>query len=281
MSRAPQPLSTDKAKEKRRQVVKEVEKQIPEVVKLRPEAPADGYLCLPDNYPPLRPQLARVKVIDGDAYEAAIELTKEAIKAGDNKPVCVLNNANAGIPGGGYRHGSLAQEEDLCYRSTLIATLKKELYPVKDHQAIYSPTVVIFRTRGNKDYNCEYPLMDFSKPQDFPVVSVVSVAAIYHPQVDNKANPPTWAKQSDRDLMYEKMRITLRICVHNGHRSIVLGALGAGAYGNPNQAVAIAFREVLQEPEFRARFDNIVFAVMQDRRKCYDVFHKELDGVQV
>ncbi|KAL4910637.1 hypothetical protein BDW74DRAFT_172108 [Aspergillus multicolor] len=265
MLRQPQTLTTDQAKAERIKILTANEKKyIPGVLKLRPESPADGYLCLPDKYPPLRPQVARVKVIDRDAYEIAIDLTKENTKAGDKKLTWIVG------PGG----RPVLSEHPYC-------DSQKAILLWKAYQVVYSPTVIIFRTRGTKDYNCEYPLMDFNHPQDFPVVSVVSVAAIYKPKVDSKANPPTWAKAKDWDLMYEKIWIALRICAHNGHRSIVLGALGAGVFGNPSQAVTIAFREVLQEPEFRARFDNIVFAVLQDNNKCYDVFHKELDGVQV
>ncbi|KAL4933890.1 uncharacterized protein BDV17DRAFT_286695 [Aspergillus undulatus] len=256
------------------------------VLRLRPDAPPTGYICLPDRYTPLSskffPNLrTRVRVVDGDTYDVAIHLSKtRGTDNGDTKPVCVLNMANAYVAGGGWLRGATAQEEALCYRSTLYATLRKKYYPLKMREAIYSPTVVIFR----ENYKKNNQIMDFQQPSNFPVVSVVSVAAIRDPAVNTHTSPPTYEDPDDRMWMKEKMRVTLRVAVHNKHRSVVLGALGCGAFRNPNEEVANCWVEVLQEQEFRGWFNNLVFAVMQDKNQSPDnftVFHDILHGLRV
>jgi uncharacterized protein (TIGR02452 family) len=49
----------------------------------------------------------------------------------------------------------------------------------------------------------------------------------------------------------------------NGHKSIVLSALGAGAFANPPKHIAELFREVI-EREYPNCFEEIVFAIIDD-----------------
>lgn len=82
----------------------------------------------------------------GDTFDTAIRF--DGLFPRNNpintRPVCILNMANARWAGGGFRNGSLAQEEELCYRSSLSFTLKLKYYPMDEYDAIYSPNVVIF-----------------------------------------------------------------------------------------------------------------------------------------
>ncbi|KKK21505.1 hypothetical protein AOCH_001278 [Aspergillus ochraceoroseus] len=264
----------------------ETQKAIPTVLRLRPDAPPTGYQCLPSRYTPLSsrffPNLStEVQVVDADTYDTAIQITNAyASSGGDTTPVCVLNMASEKNPGGGWLTGAMAQEEALCYRSTLSATLKRRFYPLKEREAIYSPKVVIFR----ESYDNNHRMMDLQRPDFLPAVSVISAAALRRPAVNTRTVPARYVYPEDRLLMKDKMRVILRVAARNRHRSLVLGALGCGVFANPSHDVADCWREVLQEQEFRGWWDNITFAVLKDvshGTDNFEVFHTKLHGLRV
>lgn len=79
-----------------------------------------------------------------------------------------------------------------------------------------------------------------------------------------------------------RMRIILRTAIRRRHRQLVLGALGCGAFGNPNKVVSNMWKTVLKEPEFSGGWwEDIVFAVLGDSSadSNFKVFHSELDGL--
>jgi uncharacterized protein (TIGR02452 family) len=51
----------------------------------------------------------------------------------------------------------------------------------------------------------------------------------------------------------------------HGHRVLVLGAWGCGAFGNDATLVADAFAAWLEGPRFRGCFEHVVFAVWDPR----------------
>ena len=61
-----------------------------------------------------------------------------------------------------------------------------------------------------------------------------------------------------------KMRTILRIGLLNGHDSLVLGALGCGAFCNPPSHIARLFHEVFEEHEFKNKYRHICFAILDD-----------------
>ena len=188
--------------------------------------------------------------------------------------------ANALHAGGGFKHGALAQEEALCYRSSLFFTLKLRHYPLPDLSALYSPHVLIIRA----SLAAGHQLLDLRDPARLPVLSVVSVAAVCIPTTKTVADgkggqKQTYAKDNDRQLMQEKMRVVLRVAVREGHTRVVLGALGCGAFRNPNWEVAELWKKVLEEQEFAGRWEEVVFAVLG--KENFDVFDRVLSGLRV
>jgi uncharacterized protein (TIGR02452 family) len=82
--------------------------------------------------------------------------------------------------------------------------------------------------------------------------------------------------------MENKIRQMLRVLATNGTTHCVLGALGCGVFGNPTRRVAIMFRKIILEEEFKGRFDEIVFAVLDSRNEGnFEVFHEVLDELVV
>lgn len=263
---------------------------LPNILKTTPKASAEGFLYHPGNlshldsrHCPALPQTA-VRVLNADTIDAAIDLSTPKVSQLPQKPVLVLNMANAYHSGGGWLQGSLAQEEALCYRSSLSFTLKIRYYPIPEAGGIYSPTVVVIR----KNQSSGHGLMDLSKPDDLPVFSCVSVAAIQGPAVEKDAGGmERYRRAGDRGTMKEKMRVILRIAAVKRHRVLVLGALGCGAFANPRGEVVSCWKEVFLESEFQGGWwEQIVFAVMEsggrkDGDDNFGVFYKGLDGMMV
>ncbi|SLM38080.1 Domain of unknown function DUF2263, partial [Lasallia pustulata] len=119
--------------------------------------------------------------------------------------------ANAHHPTGGFAAGALAQEESLCYRSSLSFTLKRRFYPLPARGLVYSPTVVVVRESLSRGHGVLEAVA--GAPETLPVVSVVSVAAVRGPRVvlvgDGEGNGrggERYEDPADRELMKEKMR---------------------------------------------------------------------------
>jgi uncharacterized protein (TIGR02452 family) len=273
---------SDAARKPLRDVAAETKSLLPGLLATRPDVPEKGYLYRDGDAPHLEkrycPNLpgTRIRVINSDSIDAAISLSSSAI---NNRHPCVLNMANARSAGGGWEHGALAQEEALCYRSSLSKTLKKHYYPLPDKGGIYSPFVLVIR----ENLKSGHDLLDLTNPAQLPVISAVSIAAVCIPQVTTDARGvQKYIFGQDRRLMEEKMRVILRIATKNGHRQIVLGAFGCGAFANPRQEVAKMWASVLKEAEFGGGWwSDVVFAVLDDGRGNLQTFVNELDGLMV
>ena len=112
----------------------------------------------------------RITVQNSDSFTAA----KSILDREPGAKIGVLNMASEKNPGGGWRNGALAQEEALCMRSTLAATLYKRYYPLPVFGAIWSPNVAVFR--GEVGAWCRV----YENKEIF-TVGVVSLAALRRP----------------------------------------------------------------------------------------------------
>jgi uncharacterized protein (TIGR02452 family) len=226
------------------------------------------------NYP-----TTQVKVINKDTLDAALALHNAGDIMGikSTARVCVLNFANARTPGGGWLNGASAQEEQICYRSTLgYSGLLKEFYPWKPDEGLYTSNVLIFRENEDKGYSWMWT----KKPEWLPMIAVVSVAATQGPPLDRTNTK--YHNDSERTLMEEKMRFTLRLAADFNHTRLVLGALGCGAFRHPAGEVADCWVRVLQEKEFKGWFEFIVFAVL-DKKDGVNIttFKKALHNLEM
>ena len=262
-----------------KEVAAETISLLPGLLATRPDVTTEGRLCkaadvLDPKYCPGLPP-TKVRVINSDTIDAALTLPRSKYE----KP-CILNMANATSAGGGFKHGALAQEEALCYRTSLHRTLKIKHYPLGDKEGIYSPDVMVIR-KSMKD---GHGLLDLREPKELPVISAVSVAAVCRPDIATTlSGAKKYSNDADKKLMMEKMRLMLRMTIRHRHTQFVLGAFGCGAFGNPREEVARMFVEVLGEKEFQGGWwEDVVFAVLDDGKgPNFKVFHDALDGLAV
>lgn len=202
-----------------------------------------------------------IQVVNDDCLAVAQEMTEAGLR-----PV-VLNMASRRNPGGGVVGGAGAQEETLFRRTNLFRSLYQfapyaaqyglekapQQYPLDPNfGGIYTPGATLFRL-GEKE---GYQLMEKPLRLDF-----ISVAGMNRPEL---VNGSTEIAPHLVLAIKNKIRTILAIAARHGHTSLVLGALGCGAFRNPPRHVARLFKEVLAEPEFENRFRRIVFAILED-----------------
>lgn len=118
---------------------------------------------------------------------------------------------------------------------------------------IYSGIVTFFRG----------PESSGSMLEEEPVnIPVISVAALSGPRIgaDGMMLPEETA------ITLDKIRTIFRIGVMQGHDSLVLSAMGCGAFANPPAHIAKLFHQVIKEDEFRYAFRLIDFAILDGYR---------------
>jgi len=215
---------------------------------------------------PTEPVTTEIRVENKDCVLAA----KQLIDKGYNP--AMLNLADLYVPGGLVEYGSGAQEENLCRRSNLVLSLYQfsrnriaqypdlgleqhpDQYPMDEqYGGIYSGTVTFFRG----------PESEGSQLDDIPYnIPVISVAALNGPRIgkDGLMFP------EETEITLDKMRTILRIGMAHFHDSLVLSALGCGAFANPPAHIAKLFHQVLEEDEFKNVFRLVDFAILDGYR---------------
>eukprot|EP01129_Flabellula_baltica_P001850 TRINITY_DN11754_c0_g1_i1.p1 TRINITY_DN11754_c0_g1~~TRINITY_DN11754_c0_g1_i1.p1 ORF type:complete len:316 (-),score=59.66 TRINITY_DN11754_c0_g1_i1:417-1364(-) len=197
-----------------------------------------------------------VDVFPGDCIDAGIFLKEEGYHP------LILNMASNYKPGGGYMNGAGAQEENLFRRTNYIHSLEDFNkwdedrdwgYPLEDYQGIYSPNVFVFRESEANSYTLmEAPIR----------MSFVAVPAVRRPKIYKSGGVFRLNENIER-VTRNKMRMIFKIALENGHDSLVLSAMGCGAFGNPPNHIASLFKEVTQE--FKSSFRLITFAIISDK----------------
>jgi len=161
--------------------------------------------------------------------------------------VCLLNMASAWKAGGGVATGSSAQEETICRRSNLYSSLEKMEYPMPEHVCYMTKDVTFFKD----DEHSNYQLYD----NPFQI-DVISMAAY---KISGKG--PTDIQMGG---MLTKIKLLLLAAASNGNDTLILSALGCGAYGWSATVVSELFWIVLVEENLKKYFKTIVFAIIDD-----------------
>lgn len=219
----------------------------------RGRSAADMHDCAP----------SRLSIISRTTLDAAQALMKET-----GQTPAILNFASARHPGGGFRNGTMSQEEDIAYRSTLYTALssrpeyyKESLLNLFDglyfDKAVYTNGLVVIR---NGNY-------DLSEPWLCDCVTAPAPnrgAALRHGVSEAKIAA----------AMERRIVLALRTFILNGNRNIVLGAFGCGVFKNLPGPVAEHFRKALFDDGLIAHFDRVLFAIPNENSENHRTFRR-------
>ncbi len=183
-------------------------------------------------------------------------------KAENSPKVLVLNFANSFHPGGGVVRGSGAQEECLCRTSTLYSSINSkkmfsEFYlPHRESEdslatddVIFTPNVTVFKS------DTDFP--ELLPKEKWFSVDVITCAA---PNISyGYYDLDSINDEILFDLQKSRVKRILEVALLNSADVLILGAFGCGAFGNPPEIVAKAFKTVIEE--FQYSFRTIEFAV--------------------
>eukprot|EP00930_Biecheleria_cincta_P086296 TRINITY_DN75603_c0_g1_i1.p1 TRINITY_DN75603_c0_g1~~TRINITY_DN75603_c0_g1_i1.p1 ORF type:complete len:346 (+),score=55.01 TRINITY_DN75603_c0_g1_i1:47-1084(+) len=194
--------------------------------------------CIADERP-------GVQVVECDMLDHAQSLVQKGHK------VAVLNMACEDCPGGGFRSGAGAQEENMHRRSDLVRfteELRTKHYPIPPEACLLSENVTVFRG-SEKD---GYPFL-----QTPFQVSFISCAALIYPRLTEFR---TYADAWQEKRMRQKIKVIIAAAVRAECFAVVLSAFGCGAFGNPPEQVARLCAEELTN----APLKKVDFCVFND-----------------
>lgn len=194
----------------------------------------------------------RIEVIDATTQQAARDYGSAP------GGVVVLNYASAKNPGGGFLGGARAQEEELCRCSGL--------YPLLARQTAYYEANLAFRSELYTDHMIHSRDVPFFRTAtNAPLLDAPFVASVITAPAPNAGA----LLQNDASLL-PQIRATferrwgyvLALAEARGHRTLVLGAWGCGAFRNdPEIAASTAARWLRGSTRFAGSFDRVVFAI--------------------
>ena len=218
---------------------------------------SDDAAVTPSELPPLDPASSPVATVVMLKANSVVEVMTHEARLGGRVGVMVF--ASATKPGGGWRNGSLAQEEAISYASLLpfsLESVEAEFYaPSRSDKnsyfytsrGVYSPAVPIIRDDAGR-------WLDDRPRVDFFTVAAPNVGAM-------KQNLRAVDRPRVADDLRTKMRNTLRAFADHGCTTVVLGAFGCGVFANDPTVVAGLWRDLLADPEFQDRYPKVIFAV--------------------
>lgn len=213
------------------------------------------YQQAPELAPPTGRPAPTIRVTEETTGQAVIRLaTERRDPASPPRHVGCLNYASAKNPGGGFLSGAQAQEEAIARTSALYpCLLAQPSYYERNRQhrsalyldlVIYSPRVPFFRD-------------DAGAWLEAPALASVITAPA--PNASALRQQGELDAQSLRQTLRRRARIVLAIAAAEGITHLVLGAWGAGVFGNDPAEVAEAFAAALEE--YGPAFTEVVFAI--------------------
>ncbi|CAF1067567.1 unnamed protein product [Didymodactylos carnosus] len=223
-----------------------------------------------------------VKVVNEDCLIIYQKLVSEG------RRLLLLNMTNQASPGGGYRKGGGAQEENVFRRSNYYQSLDAEItdkdrserlhcndkcelkqisksdsfYPMDDFGAIYTTGITVFRqTEVNGYAYIKAPLFN---------VCAIAMAVHRDPKLqNNRTLENKFAVNTQK-----KVENIFAIAHYHKHDCLVLSALGCGAFKNPPGHIASIFKSVILQ--YVGLFNIIYFAIVDDQMQAIKLIHREI-----
>jgi uncharacterized protein (TIGR02452 family) len=166
----------------------------------------------------------------------------------------VLNFANGVTPGGGFLHGARAQEETLCFASTLYTALVGD--PMYDAHAAgdtLRTSSWILRCDATVFRDAHHARL--ATPWAMTVLTCA--APICNPSYSQAGNAVATAEGAA--LLGERIDRVLDLAADCGDTHLVLGAWGCGAFRNDPDRIAERFLRAIERLD--GAFDEVVFAI--------------------
>lgn len=199
------------------------------------------------------------------------------------KPTMVLNFASATTPGGGVTSGASAQEESICRVSTLYPCINSRYIwlayydlhrqyhnPLHNDDIIYTPYVRVIK---DDDYNV------LDNPFD---ISILTCAAPnLRDKPSNKYNLGDGEKVqiSEENLLRlheQRARQILNVASIYRPYALIVGAFGCGAFRNPPEIVAQAWKNVLSSITLPINVVEFAIYCPSEDKRNYNVFKQVL-----
>lgn len=197
----------------------------------------------------------------GNIIVEPLDTVSALLKYGIRGKTAILNNASSKRKLGGILHGQIAQEESIGRCSNLFM-IPDAYYPIASDEFIYTHDATFVK---NVDYS---PIV----PIDCDVITMPAVN-LNKSHIDNKQTQDS--VENYDELMTFKIEQILSSAILNGCDNIILGAWGCGVFKNDPKVIAEFFNKALSKEELRFQFENIVFAVINDKNSVannYEIF---------
>ena len=141
---------------------------------------------------------------------------------------------------------------------------------------IFSPHVPVFRDSEVNPEARTLPLL----PVPY-TCSIITSCAVNQSvlAVNNKKKMRPQELELERQQATAEMQVrahrVLQVAVHHGVDSLILGAWGAGVFGNPPVEIARAFALALRQPDVQGRIAHVYFAIPDppDNNKYWSFAH--------
>jgi uncharacterized protein (TIGR02452 family) len=192
---------------------------------------------------------SEIKFFDMDSIDCALAHAPDAV---------ILNLADDNFPGGCVALGASAQEEAIFRRTNYCSSLKipqpnNNLYPIRDGEAVYSPEISVIKTSEADGWQ-------LIPAANRPKVAFIACPGLKYPYTKLVDGEPRLTP-IDVERLKNKIRVIIQTAAKFGHQTIILGAVGCGAWRNPIKHVAEVFAELLLG-EYNGVIPNYYFAIL-------------------